>query len=139
MGLSELALTDLKNEVEAFEEAIEAGHVGRRDHVDASADLNVVTGEVLNLVGMLDGLHRYRFRNDAELMAELDSVSHVRPFRPEGGGASRWREAVKFRRPREGPATGVFSRVSGAVGLQVTGGLRKRAPGQAFTITALKG
>jgi hypothetical protein len=44
----------------------------------------VVTGEVLNLVGMLDGLHRYRFRNDAELIAEWDSVSHVRPFRPKG-------------------------------------------------------
>jgi hypothetical protein len=84
VGLSELALTDLKKEVEAFEEAIEAGHVGRRDHVGASADLNAVTGEVLNLVGMLDGLHRYRFRNDAELMAEWDSVSHVRPFRPKG-------------------------------------------------------
>ena len=104
--------------------------------VGASADLNVVTGEVLNLVGMLDGLHRYRFRNDAELMAEWDSVSHVRPFRPKGRepvvGSGEFRlPGAKSPLPREGPATGVFSQCSGAVGRQVTGGLRERAPGRA--------
>jgi len=43
VGLSELALTDLKREVVEFEEAIEASHTGRRDHVGARADLDAVT------------------------------------------------------------------------------------------------
>jgi len=32
---------------------------------------------------MLDGLNRYRFRNDAELLAAWESVSRVRLFRPK--------------------------------------------------------
>jgi hypothetical protein len=94
VGLSELALTDLKREVAEYEESIEAGHAGRRAHVGASADLGVVASDVLSLVGMLDGLNRHRFRNDAELLAAWESVSKVAgPFRPqvepdEGPGAA---------------------------------------------------
>jgi len=84
VGLSELALTDLKREVAEFEEAIEASQADRRDHVGASADLDDVSGEVTTLVGMLDGLNRHRFRNDSELEAAWESVSRVRPFRHRG-------------------------------------------------------
>lgn len=68
----------------AFEEALEAGHVGRREHVGASADLLTVSNEAVELVGMVDGLNRYRFRNDTEVLAAWDSVSKVRAFRPRG-------------------------------------------------------
>ena len=84
VGLSELALTDLKREVGEFEEAIEASQAGRRDHVGASADLDGVSGEVTALVGILDGLNRHRFRNDSELEAAWESVSRVRPFHRNG-------------------------------------------------------
>ena len=84
MGLSELALTDLKREVAEFEEAIEASQAGRRGHVGASADLDEVSGEVTGLVGILDGLNRHRFRNDSELEAAWESVSRVRPSNRKG-------------------------------------------------------
>lgn len=84
VGLSELALTDLKREVAEFEEAIEASQAGRRGHVGASADLDDVSGEVTGLVGILDGLNRHRFRNDSELEAAWESVSRVRPFNRKG-------------------------------------------------------
>lgn len=37
-----------------------------------------VTREVFNLVGMLDGLNRYRYRRNPELLAEWELATHVR-------------------------------------------------------------
>jgi hypothetical protein len=84
VGLSDQALADLKREVAEFEEAIEAGYAGRRDHIGASADLLTVTDELVELVRMVDGLNRYRFRSDTEALAAWDSASKVRAFRPRG-------------------------------------------------------
>jgi hypothetical protein len=83
VGLSELALTDLKREVAEFEEAIDASQAGRRGHVGASADLDEVSGEVTGLVGILDGLNRHRFRNDSELEAAWDVFPLDPSFEPD--------------------------------------------------------
>lgn len=73
-GLSETPLDDLARMVTQFEEATETGNIGRRSHVGARADLAAVTGEVMDMVEWLDGLNRYRFRDDPELQAAWDSA-----------------------------------------------------------------
>ena len=55
----------------------------RRDHVGASADLQAVTAEITEQVRLLDGLVRYRFGDNAELMGAWASARNVLgPFRP---------------------------------------------------------
>jgi hypothetical protein len=50
---------------------------GRRGHVGARAELDAVSDEVMQLVEMLDGLNRYRFAREAELLAAWESARHV--------------------------------------------------------------
>ena len=75
----------------------------------ASAELKAVADEVVQVVNVMDGLNRYRFMNDAELLAAWESASNVlaaprsrheatRPTpdpvpRPPGGDSARPREA----------------------------------------------
>jgi hypothetical protein len=47
---------------------------GRRGHIGARAELDAVSDEVMQLVGMLDGLNRYRFGRDAEMLAAWESA-----------------------------------------------------------------
>ena len=101
-----------------------------------------IGGGNCNLVGMLDGLNRYRFRNDAELMAEWESVSRVRPFHRNGeepataSGVSCRQSGARWPRPREGPATGALPVPQGAVGRQGDRGSAQGAPGRAFMVPA---
>ena len=46
-------------------------------HVGARADLEAVTEDLMELVALLDGLNRYRFRNNAELTAAWESARNV--------------------------------------------------------------
>jgi hypothetical protein len=78
VGLSEAALTALKREVAELEQTIKTSGTARAEHVGASSSLADVTREVLNLVGMLDGLNRYRYRGNPELLAEWELATHVR-------------------------------------------------------------
>src|SRR2546425_12167383 len=58
---------------------------GRREHVGASADLRAVMAEVSEQAKVLDGIVRYRFGDNAELMGAWASVhSVVGPFRTHG-------------------------------------------------------
>ena len=55
---------------------------GRREHVGASADLRAVATEIAEQVRLLDGLVRYRFGDNAELMGAWASARNVLgPFR----------------------------------------------------------
>jgi hypothetical protein len=78
VGLSEAALAALKREVAELEQTIKTSGTARAEHVGASSSLADVTREVLNLVGMLDGLNRYRYRGNPELLAEWELATHVR-------------------------------------------------------------
>jgi len=82
LGMSAAMLDELGRSVAEFEKVTEAAHEGRRDHVGASADLKVVTDEIVGLVALLDGLNRFRFRDDAEVLAAWQSAADiVGPFR----------------------------------------------------------
>jgi hypothetical protein len=84
-GMSEQLLADLAAAVLEFEKTLEATRAGRRDHVGASADLRAVATEIAEQVRLLDGLVRYRFGNNAELMGAWASARNVvGPFRSRG-------------------------------------------------------
>ena len=75
-----------------FEQTIEATRAGKREHIGASADLEAVAAEIAEQVRVLDGLVRYRFGDNAELMGAWRSARNVLgPFKtknePEAGGS----------------------------------------------------
>jgi hypothetical protein len=81
-GLSETVLPDIATALEQFERTLEATRAARREHVGASADLRAVASEISAQVRLLDGLVRYRFGDDAEVMAAWASARNVvGPFR----------------------------------------------------------
>jgi hypothetical protein len=90
-GMSETLLADITAAIEEFEQTLEATRAGRREPVGASADLRAVMAEISEQVKVLDGIVRYRFGDNAELMGAWASAHNVAgPFRsrtePAGGG-----------------------------------------------------
>jgi hypothetical protein len=85
-GLSETVLGDLAASLEEFEQTLEATRAARREHIGASGDLRAVATEISEQVKLLDGLVRYRFGDDAELMTAWGSARNVvGPFRSKNG------------------------------------------------------
>jgi hypothetical protein len=76
-GMSVTLLEDLSKGVAEFESTLEASRAGRRDHVGASADLEAVSSEIVEQVRVLDGLVRYRFGSNRELMGGWQSARNV--------------------------------------------------------------
>jgi hypothetical protein len=52
-------------------------HAGRAAHTGARAELEAVAAEVMRLVGQLDTLNQFRFRNDAESLGAWRSARNV--------------------------------------------------------------
>jgi len=68
---------------------LEATRAAKREHVGASADLDSVVSEISQQVRLLDGLVRYRFGGNAELMGAWASARNVAgPFRSHGAPAA---------------------------------------------------
>jgi len=81
-GMQPSLLDDLGATLTEFEQTLEVSRTGRRDHMGATADLEAVAAEIARQVRVLDGLMRYRFRANAELMGEWAGVRNVLgPFR----------------------------------------------------------
>jgi hypothetical protein len=76
-GLAESVLVNLAQTLDQFDAAVESGVAGRQTHVGASAELQAVADEIFQIVQVMDGLNRYRFMNDPELLAAWDSASSV--------------------------------------------------------------
>lgn len=76
-GLAESVLVNLAQTLDQFDAAVESGVTGRQTHVGASAELQAVADEIFQIVQVMDGLNRYRFMNDLELLAVWDSASSV--------------------------------------------------------------
>jgi hypothetical protein len=86
-GMSETLLADFAASVDAFEAASDAARDSRRDHISATADLDLIAKDLLELVRVVDGINRYRFRKDPEAMAAWNAVKGL-PFQPKRGDAS---------------------------------------------------
>ena len=81
-GMKASVLVDLSNALVEFEKTLEASRVGRRLHTGASAELHAIAAEIVERVRLLDGLVRYRFGNDVQLMGAWTSARNVLgPFR----------------------------------------------------------
>jgi hypothetical protein len=76
-GMSEQLLDDLAAALTQFERTLEATRAARREHVGASADLESVAAEISLQVRLLDGVVRYRFGANAELMGAWASARNV--------------------------------------------------------------
>jgi hypothetical protein len=99
-GMSETLLADLATAVADFEKTLEATRAGRREHVGASADLRAVASEIAEQVRLLDGLVRYRFGDNAELMGAWASARNVLgPFRSKAAPAAGAGEAPGVVKP----------------------------------------
>jgi hypothetical protein len=76
-GLSEEMIQGLTDLVAQFDAAVVEGLEASRAHIGATARLEELSARVVELVGVMDGLNRYRFRNDRERLAEWENVSQV--------------------------------------------------------------
>jgi hypothetical protein len=76
-GLTATLLDDLAQAVKAYEGSITASNSSREDHISARAELQRTSEELLQLVRMLDGINRYRFRNDPHLLVAWQAARHV--------------------------------------------------------------
>ena len=97
-GLAETVLESLTRTLDDFDRAIERGNEGRRQHVGASAELDTVGDELVQIVRMMDGLNRVRFASDSESVAAWESASNtLGPARSSG---------IKPPGPTEPPTSG---------------------------------
>jgi hypothetical protein len=98
-GLSETVLQDLIQLLDEFDLVVEQGTQGRAAHVGASAELDNVAAEVVQIVDVMDGLNRSRFRRNGEFLGSWTSVSSVvatpqpAPAKPANGGIPTGAEA----------------------------------------------
>ena len=76
-GMTPALLEDLGRMVADFEAVSEAQRTARRDHIGARADLEVITTELVEQVKVLDGVTRYRFGDEPEVMAEWKAARQV--------------------------------------------------------------
>ena len=99
LGMSEHVLDELATVLGQYEETVAATSAGRREHVGARADLETVASDISEQIRLLDKVVRYRFGDNAELMAAWDSARNVPgPFKtknvPQSGGGSQTPKAA---------------------------------------------
>ena len=100
-GLVESVLVDLNQSLDQFDAAVDQGTAGRQAHVGASAELNAVADEIVQIVRVMDGLNRYRFA--ATVSCWRRGRAPATSWRPLDRTPSRIRRhrAVKYGRRRE--------------------------------------
>jgi hypothetical protein len=76
-GLSDRLLDDLTAAVAEFDASVAETNSGLNDHVLAGAELRRVSDEIMQLVAMMDGVNRYRFEREPQLLVAWESAKHV--------------------------------------------------------------
>lgn len=76
-GMEPALLENLSRMVADFEVISEAARTARRGHIGARTELNVVSVELTEQVKVLDGITRYHFGNDPEVMSEWKAAKHL--------------------------------------------------------------
>ena len=85
-GLLDSVLLDLSHSLDQFDQAVEQGTDARRSHVGASADLDALAEELIQIMRLMDGSNRYRFSADPDSLAEWESArATFAPSRSAGG------------------------------------------------------
>jgi hypothetical protein len=82
-GLVDSVLVSLTESLGQFDQAVVQSAEGRRIHVAAVVQLQVVSAESIRIVRLMDGHNRVRFAGDPDLLAAWRSASNViGPSRP---------------------------------------------------------
>jgi hypothetical protein len=76
-GLVDRVLGTLAQSLDQFDKAVTQGAEGRRMHVSARVELDVVAGDAVEIVQVIDGLNRIRFAGDPDQFAAWRSASNV--------------------------------------------------------------
>ncbi len=76
-GLAEPVLTDLQHALAKFDEAETRGGEGRRAHIGASAALDAISKQIMQVVRGMDGHNRFRFADNPDLLATWESESSL--------------------------------------------------------------
>jgi len=77
LGMSPKVLDELAAALSEYEQTLEASRAGPQEHVEASADLAAVATEITEQVELLDGVVRYQFGDDPEVMSGWTSARNV--------------------------------------------------------------
>ena len=83
-GLVEEVLENAHQSLDEYDQLVERGAEGRRVHIGASASLEVVTDGAIQNVKILDGLNRYRFATQPDLLAAWTAASNIIGPPPSG-------------------------------------------------------
>ena len=78
------------------------GAEGRRIHIAAAVELDVVAGDAVQIVRVMDGHNRVRFAGDPDLLAAWRSASNVIGPARTGGRADGRTETPSGTPPPEG-------------------------------------
>ena len=81
-GLSQAVLDSLTRTLDQFESAMDLSTTGRKAHVGASTELDRLGGEIVRVVGVMDGLNRARFTSGTEPLAAWESMRSVATRHP---------------------------------------------------------
>jgi len=76
-GLLDSVLQSLAQSLDQFDQAVEQGSNARRAHVGASAELDALAEELIQIVRLMDGSNRYRFSTAPESLAEWESARNT--------------------------------------------------------------
>ena len=76
-GMSEAVLGGLTTALDQFDAAMDQSATGRQAHVGASAELDLIGAEVVQVVKVMDGLNRARFAQDSDPLAAWESARNV--------------------------------------------------------------
>lgn len=77
VGMAPSLLEDLGKKVAGLETAAADASAGRMDKVGARSELGAIADELMEEVRVLDGINRWRFGKDPELLREWDFARHV--------------------------------------------------------------
>lgn len=81
-GMAPALLEQLQQKLAEFEVASEEARARKLSHIGARADLALIAGELMDAVRVLDGINRWRFANDPDVMAEWQAARHLPPSGP---------------------------------------------------------
>jgi len=76
-GLGETLLDDLRRAVDELDASIAETVESKQQHILARTRLRTLSDEVMQLVGVLDGINRYRFAREPQLLAAWERAKHV--------------------------------------------------------------
>jgi hypothetical protein len=76
-GLGETLLDDLRQAVDELDASVEETVASKQRHILARSELRTLSDQVMQLVGILDGINRYRFAREPQLLAAWDRAKHV--------------------------------------------------------------